>query len=134
MTDFWKCKGCGDIIGGNFRMGLKNEEGKALYVVDCPTCTHSGYKTDDEIEHSYKAAKKRWITPEEELEGLTEDQRLRQHGFHEIANRHMETINPKEDIRYSNRQYSDELRKKKTTKTKIKRKPVKKVVKKCKCK
>lgn len=132
MTEFWKCDGCGDVIGGHFRMGIKSKSGKAIYVVDCPHCTHSGYKHDEDIEHGYKNAKKRWITPEEELEGLTENEVLRQHGFHDIANMHTETVNPKKERRYFPDE--EELRRKKSSKVKSKRKIVKKAVKKCKCK
>jgi hypothetical protein len=153
MTDYWECDGCGGLNSGNFRMGIKDHKtGKPVYVVECPTCGHSGYKTDEDIEHTYKNAKKRWVRPHEELERMTENQRLRQHGFHDIANKYTEIINPKrereynkwlendiiEDIRDGSpiwrEKEIDELRKKKSSKAKPKRKSIKKVVKKCKCK
>lgn len=87
------------------------------------------------------------------MEGETENSRHRQYGYHDIANKHTETINPKKDALLSKKcKYSEDYcyasnpmqkrdnidlekdRKKKSAKKTAKRKPIKKVIKKCKCK
>jgi len=133
MTDFWKCKGCGNVIGGHFRDGIKDEKtGKSIYVVECPRCGHSAYKTDEDIEHSRKSAYKRWERPEEEIEGETSNAILRRDGFHDFANEYTETINPKRQKVHDLDDDIVRIRSKKIVKVKPKRKP-KKVIK-CKCK
>jgi len=68
MTDFWKCDGCGNVIGGHFRDEIEDEKtGESTYVVECPTCGRSSYKTDKNIEHDSKSAYKRWGKIEERL-------------------------------------------------------------------
>lgn len=68
-----------------------------------------------------RPCKKKWI---HDLEGLTENEQLREHGFHDLANEHTETINPKERRRlgrYLMGEEDDELRRKKSSTPKTKR-------------
>ena len=103
----------------------------------CPDCEHikmAKYKSKIFTDSNYTTEEP--IEPDDnddEILPETENAIHRRYGYHDIANKHTRTVNHKKNSRYKSSYDDDELRKKKSSKTKSKRKP-KKIVKKCKCK